>query len=237
VSGAAALLVDLADRVVACELCPRLRSHCTEIARLRKREFASQDYWGRPVPGFGDPEARLLVVGLAPAAHGANRTGRLFTGDSSGDWLYDALHRFGWSNQPTSRSRDDGLTLTDCYVTAAVRCAPPGNRPVGEELELCRHYLIAELELLRSVRVVLALGRIGWESWLRAAGWWSSLRGCDRPSFQHGRETMLPDRTLLFASYHPSRQNTNTGRLTRPMWLGVFQRIRTLLGESRLRPV
>jgi uracil-DNA glycosylase len=181
------------------------------------------------VPGFGDPEARLLIVGLAPAAHGGNRTGRIFTGDSSGDWLYDALHRFGWANQPISRSRDDGLRLTDCYITAAAHCAPPDNHPTRGELELCRRYLIAELELLHKVRIVLALGRIGWESWLRAAGWWRSPGLKQRPEFRHGRETTLPDQRLLLASYHPSRQNTNTGRLTRPMWLAVFQRIRTLL--------
>jgi uracil-DNA glycosylase family 4 len=186
------------------------------------------------VPGFGDPEARLLIVGLAPAAHGGNRTGRVFTGDSSGDWLHDALHRFGWANQSTSRSRDDGLALTDCYITAAARCAPPDNRPFRDELERCRQYLIAELELLQRVQIVLALGRIGWESWLRAAGWWGSLRSSDRPKFQHGCETILPDQTVLVASYHPSRQNTNTGRLTRPMWLGVFERIRTLLDGSLL---
>ena len=231
-SASAALLADVAGRVTACELCSRLRAHCTETARLRKREFATQEYWGRPVPGFGDPGARLLIVGLAPAAHGGNRTGRIFTGDSSGDWLYDALYRFGWANQFTSRSRDDGLTLSDCYITAAARCAPPDNRPLPEELELCRQYLIAELELLRSVRIVLALGRIGWESWLRAAGWWGSLRPYERPRFEHGRETILPDQTVLISSYHPSRQNTNTGRLTRPMWLSVFRRIRILLDGS-----
>jgi uracil-DNA glycosylase family 4 len=201
------------------------------VGRLRKRQFATEPYWTRPVPGFGDPEARLLIVGLAPAAHGGNRTGRIFTGDSSGDWLYDALYRFGWANQPISRSRDDGLRLADCYVTAAARCAPPDNHPGRGELELCRRYLIAELELLRRVRIVLALGRIGWESWLRAAGWWRSPGLKERPEFQHGRETTLPDQTVLLASYHPSRQNTNTGRLTRPMWLRVFQRIRTLLDE------
>jgi uracil-DNA glycosylase family 4 len=219
----------LADRITACELCPRLRAHCSEIARTRKREFAHQEYWGRPVPGFGDPEARLLIVGLAPAAHGGNRTGRVFTGDSSGNWLYEALHRFGWASQPESRARDDGLSLTDCYITAAARCAPPDNRPTREELELCRRYLIAELQLLRAVRVVLTLGRIGWESWLRAAGWWERFGPSERPRFSHAGETVLPDGTVLIASYHPSRQNTNTGRLTRPMWHAVFQRIRTIV--------
>jgi uracil-DNA glycosylase len=219
----------LADRVIACELCPRLRTHCKDVATLRKREYANQEYWARPVPSFGDPEARLLIVGLAPGAHGSNRTGRPFTGDASGEWLYEALHRYGWANQPHSRARDDGLVLTDCYITAAARCAPPDNRPTREELERCRPYLQAELDLLARVQVVLALGRIGWENWLRAAGWWERLESSRRPQFAHGAETVLPDRTILVSSYHPSRQNTNTGRLTRPMWYSVFERIRTIL--------
>lgn len=179
--------------------------------------------------GFGDPAARLLIVGLAPAAHGGNRTGRVFTGDSSGDWLYEALHRYGWANLPVAHSRDDGLLLTDCYITAAARCAPPGNRPTGEELARCRPYLQAELSLLREVRVVLTLGRIGWESWLRASGWWDRLEAQRRPRFGHGICAALPDGKLLVTSFHPSRQNTNTGRLTRPMWHGVFERLRTML--------
>ena len=219
----------LNDRVIACELCPRLRAHCKDVARLRKREFAGQEYWARPVPGFGDPEARLLIVGLAPGAHGSNRTGRPFTGDASGEWLYEALHRYGWASQPLARASDDGLVLTDCYITAAARCAPPDNRPTRQELDRCRPYLQAELELLSSVRVVLALGRIGWESWLRAAGWWERLGTGRRPRFAHGAETVLPNRMILVSSYHPSRQNTNTGRLTRPMWYSVFRRIRTFL--------
>jgi uracil-DNA glycosylase family 4 len=181
------------------------------------------------VPGFGDPQARLLIVGLAPGAHGSNRTGRVFTGDASGNWLYGALHEYGWANRATSHARDDGLVLTDCYITAAARCAPPGNRPTGEELARCRPYLQAELGLLASVRIVLVLGRIGWEHWLRAAGWWDRLEVRERPRFSHGEETTVPDGTVLISSFHPSRQNTNTGRLTRPMWCGVFERIRTLL--------
>jgi uracil-DNA glycosylase family 4 len=223
----------LADRITICELCPRLRDHCREISRRRKREFANAEYWGRPVPGFGDPEARLLIVGLAPGAHGSNRTGRVFTGDASGDWLYGALHEYGWANLPVSRSREDGLVLTDCYITAAARCAPPDNRPTRDELERCRPFLEAELRLLGSVRVVLALGRIGWEHWLRAAGWWERLGSAQRPEFGHSRETILPDGTLLICSFHPSRQNTNTGRLTRPMWHSVFERIRTILPAGR----
>ena len=226
----------LVDQITRCELCPRLRGHCREISRIRKREFANQEYWGRPVPGFGDPAARLLIVGLAPGAHGSNRTGRVFTGDASGEWLYGALHEYGWASQATSRSRGDGLELTDCYITAAARCAPPDNRPTREELERCRPYLQAELRLLRSVRVVLALGRIGWEHWLRAAGWWEQLGVRQRPFFGHGAETILPDETILICSFHPSRQNTNTGRLTRPMWYGVFERIRTILPAGPLQP-
>jgi uracil-DNA glycosylase family 4 len=230
------LLQALADRITGCELCPRLRRHCRDIASTRKREFASQSYWGRPVPGFGDPAARLLIVGLAPGAHGSNRTGRVFTGDASGIWLYEALHRYGWASQPNAWTRDDGLTLTDCYITAAARCAPPENRPTSEELDRCRPYLQEEVRLLTKVRVVLGLGRIGWESWLRAAGWWARLPPRERPNFGHGAEAILPDDTVLIASFHPSRQNTNTGRLTRPMWNGVFERIRTILPSAPLQP-
>jgi uracil-DNA glycosylase family 4 len=219
----------LDERITQCALCPRLRDHCGTIAAERKREFASEVYWGRPVPGFGDPEATLLVVGLAPGAHGSNRTGRVFTGDASGVWLYEALHRFGWANQPHAWSRNDGLALTGCYITAAARCAPPGNRPTAEELGRCRPFLQEELRLLTRVRVVLVLGRIGWESWLRAAGWWNRMKPSARPRFAHGAEASLPDGTVLVASFHPSRQNTNTGRLTRPMWHAVFERIRALV--------
>jgi uracil-DNA glycosylase len=226
----------LADRINGCELCPRLRAHCREIARTRSRRFAAEEYWARPVAGFGDPEARLLIVGLAPGAHGSNRTGRPFTGDASGDWLYEVLHHFGWANQPFARSRDDELALTDCYITAAARCAPPDNRPTSEELERCRPYLEAELALLPAVRAVLALGRIGWESWLRAAGWWDRLGVRGRPRFAHGEKTVLPDGMVLVSSFHPSRQNTNTGRLTRPMWYGVFEQLRTILSASPQRP-
>jgi uracil-DNA glycosylase family 4 len=213
-----------------------LRDHCRRIGQTRKREFANEEYWSRPVPGFGDPNARLLIVGLAPGAHGSNRTGRPFTGDASGDWLYDALYRYGWANQPASRSRLDELVLTDCYITAAARCAPPENRPTGEELDRCRVYLEAELKLLPDVQVVLALGRIGWESWMRAAGWWSRLGAGGRPPFVHGEETALADGTVLISSFHPSRQNTNTGRLTRPMWNAIFERIRTLVAAPPRQP-
>lgn len=202
------------------------------MAREKVRRFRDETYWGKPVPGFGDPEARLLVVGLAPAAHGGNRTGRVFTGDSSGDWVYEALYRFGFANQPASTHRGDGLRLAGCYVTAAARCAPPGNKPLPRELDHCRPYLEAELRLLRRVRVVLALGRIAHETWLRAAGWWDRLRPAERPRFAHGTTATLPDGTVLIASYHPSRQNTNTGKLTRAMWHAVFRRAKAILGEK-----
>lgn len=225
-------LTQLSDQIQICERCPRLREHCRRIARVRKREYADQEYWGRPVPGFGDPLARLLIVGLAPGAHGSNRTGRPFTGDASGEWLYEALHRYGWASHPHSRSRSDDLTLTGCFITAAARCAPPDNRPSIEELELCRPYLETELRLLSEVRVVLALGRIGWEGWLKAAGWWERLGVKGRPRFAHGGQTLLPDGTTLISSFHPSRQNTNTGRLTRPMWYRVFEQIRTIVAAG-----
>ena len=226
-------LAAVAGAIVACERCPRLREHCERVALERKREFREWDYWGRPVPGFGDPRARLLVVGLAPAAHGGNRTGRVFTGDSSGDWLYDALHLHGFANQPESVSRDDGLRLRDCYVTASGRCAPPDNRPTRDELTRCRPYLEAEIALLDRVRVVVALGGIAHESWLRASGTWDVLSPRQRPRFAHGVETELADGVTLIASYHPSRQNTNTGRLTRAMWHAVFARARARVDGAR----
>ncbi|HKU59929.1 MAG TPA: uracil-DNA glycosylase [Gemmatimonadales bacterium] len=218
------------NAVVGCERCPRLRSWCRLVAEQKKREFRDWTYWGRPVPGFGDPRARLLIAGLAPAAHGGNRTGRVFTGDSSGDWLFEALHRFGFANQARSVSRDDGLVLRDCYVTAAARCAPPDNRPTRDELDRCRPWLVQELQLLDRVRVVIALGRIAREAWLRASGWWERLPARERPGFGHGATTTLPDGTVFITSYHPSRQNTNTGRLTREMWYAPFRDARRLLG-------
>lgn len=221
-----ATLAGVARAVIACERCPRLRDHCLKIAAQRKRAFRDQPYWGKPVPAYGDPKAGLLVIGLAPAAHGGNRTGRIFTGDSSGNWLYGVLHKYGFSNQPDSTGRGDGLVLTGVYVTAAGHCAPPANKPTADELDACQPYLEAELRLLRSVRVVIALGRIGWERYLRASGWWDKLGPRERPPFGHGVETRLPDGTILITSYHPSRQNTNTGRLTTAMWDAIFRTAR-----------
>jgi len=214
--------------VIACERCPRLRAHCEQVAREKRRAYADQVYWGKPVPGFGDPRARLVIVGLAPGAHGSNRTGRMFTGDASGDWLYAALHREGFASQPESVSRDDGQRLRDCWITAAGRCAPPGNKPTPAELDRCRGYLTAELRLLRRARVALALGRIGHEAWLKASGWWDRLTPRERPRFAHGAEARLPDGMTLLASFHPSRQNTQTGKLTPAMWRAVFARARRL---------
>ena len=225
-------LADLNATIPACTRCPRLREYCLNVAVTKKREFRDWDYWGRPVPGFGDPAARLLIVGLAPAAHGANRTGRMFTGDSSGNWLYDALYRHGFASQAVSISRNDSLELRDCYLGAAARCAPPDNKPTPAELANCRPYLEAELGLLRELRVVVVLGRIAWENYLKAAGWWGRLAPAERPPFGHGREHRFPDGVTLLSSFHPSRQNTNTGKLTRDMWYGIFSRARELLRST-----
>lgn len=228
-------LAQLNSELVRCASCPRLVVHRESVARLKKPAYRNWDYWGQPVPGFGDPAARLLIVGLAPAAHGANRTGRMFTGDSSGNWLYRALHRFGFANQPSSISRSDGLELSDCYVTAAVRCAPPGNKPTAAELAECRRYLAAERDLLKRVRVVVVLGRIAHEAWLRTTDFGNSARRRRAP-FRHGACYPMPDGTFLLCSYHPSRQNTNTGKLTRRMWNSVFAKARKLLATFCLAP-
>ncbi|MBW3665040.1 MAG: uracil-DNA glycosylase [Actinobacteria bacterium] len=212
--------------VVACRRCPRLVAWREKVAREKRAAFADEDYWGRPVPGFGDPSARLVVVGLAPAAHGANRTGRMFTGDRSGDFLYAGLYRAGFANQPTSTHRGDGLELTDCYITAPVKCAPPANKPTAEERANCRPYLVAELGLL-APRVVLALGGIGWDAVLRHFGYQSP-----KPRFGHGAEHVLGDGTTLLASYHVSQQNTFTGRLTPEMFDQVLARAKQILGGS-----
>ena len=231
----AAELAALERRIVGCTRCPRLVAYRRAVARGKRRAFAEQVYWGRPVPAWGDPRARLVIVGLAPAAHGGNRTGRMFTGDSSGDWLYAALHRFGFASQPTAVARDDGLRLRDCWITASARCAPPGNKPLPAELARCRPYLTAELALLSRQRVILVLGRIAHDSFLKASGWWDRLPAGERPRFAHGAVTPLPDGTMLVASYHPSRQNTNTGKLTRAMWARVFRTVRRFVkGPRRL---
>jgi uracil-DNA glycosylase family 4 len=229
-------LTRLAARVARCRACPRLVAHRERVARERVARFRDWTYWGRPVPGFGDPAARLLVVGLAPAAHGGNRTGRIFTGDESGNWLYRALHAAGLANQPTSVSRDDGLRLVDAYVSAAARCAPPGNRPTPEELARCRPFLVEELRLLDRLRVVVALGRIAHEGVLAAFAARGDALPRPRPAFAHGAEHRLPNGLLLLCSYHPSQQNTFTGRLTRAMLDDVFRHAAVALGRPGSGP-
>jgi uracil-DNA glycosylase family 4 len=225
-------LETIAADVVACKSCPRLRAHCMEVSRTKRRAYADQDYWGLPVPGFGDASARLVVVGLAPAAHGANRTGRLFTGDSSGDWLWRALHETGFASQPKGRSRVDGLTLTGCYVTAAVRCAPPANRPVASELAACRPHLAREMRLLAHASLYMALGRIAFEALLATLPELGLGPLPARSGFRHGGLWPLePGGRTLMTSYHPSRQNTQTGRLTRRMFHAVFRRARRLIAD------
>ena len=216
-------LAGLAREVEACRLCPRLVAWSAAVCREKRKAFAAEEYWGRPVPGFGDPQARLLLVGLAPAAHGAHRTGRMFTGDRSGDFLYAALHRAGFASTPISRHRDDGLCLRDAYVTAAVRCAPPDNRPTPAEFAQCRPYLVRELELLAQLRVILTLGGLAHAQLLAAVG---ARRAEFR--FAHGAEYQLQDWRLL-ACYHPSQQNTFTGRLTPGMLDAVLARARQVL--------
>lgn len=223
-------LAALTAQVSTCRACPRLVAWRESVAAAPRAAFRGEEYWARPVPGFGDPEARLLVAGLAPAAHGGNRTGRIFTGDRSGDWLFRALHQAGYASQPTSVSRDDGLQLHDAYVAAAVRCAPPANRPTPAERDECRPYLVRELELLTRVRVAVALGSFAYESL------WAALREAQlvelprpRPRFGHGVEVDL-GRLTIVCCYHPSQQNTFTGKLTEQMLDAVFTRARDLAG-------
>jgi uracil-DNA glycosylase family 4 len=222
-------LPTLQDRIIVCRLCPRLVAWRERVAREKVKRFVDQDYWGKPVPSFGDPRARLLVIGLAPAAHGGNRTGRIFTGDRSGDWLFRALHKAGFANQPESRHRDDGLRLRDCYVTAAVRCAPPQNKPLPKEIANCRRYLFRELELLKRVRVIIALGRLAFDAALTSVGFDESPKR--RPKFGHAAEFKLSGEVTLIASFHPSQQNTFTGKLTEPMFDRVFSRAREIISR------
>jgi len=230
----AASLQALNQRIVACELCPRLRAYCAEVARVRRRAYADWEYWGRPVPSFGDPDARVLVLGLAPGAHGSNRTGRPFTGDGSGDFLYPVLHEAGFASQPNAVSRDDGMKLTGLQITAVVRCAPPANKPAPEELRNCAPWLDQEIGLLRNLAVVVCLGRIAFDGLLahvqRTAAPGAATLRRSAFVFAHGAEYTLPSGLAVIASYHPSLQNTNTGKLTRPMLLAVFRRARQLAG-------
>jgi uracil-DNA glycosylase family 4 len=213
--------------VIACTRCPKLRRYCETVARVKRRAYQEQTYWGKPVPGFGDPNARLLLIGLAPAAHGGNRTGRVFTGDRSGDFLFAALHRSGFANQPASTHRDDGLQLNGAYITAVLHCAPPANKPGPAELDRCRDYLVRELRALTRVRAVLALGRIAFDEYLktlRLMGWLPARPGL---RFEHGGSYLLPGALpLLYAAYHPSQQNTQTGRLTPAMFDEVLTKVK-----------
>lgn len=224
-------LGSLREEVILCRQCPRLVEWREQVARDKVRRFADQDYWGKPVPGFGDFGARLLIVGLAPAAHGGNRTGRIFTGDRSGDWLFETLHRFDFANQPQSYAADDGLELSDCYITAPVRCAPPQNKPLKQEKDNCFPFLLREIELLSRVRVVVALGKIAFDTAFDA---YRTLERTDlstRPAFGHGAEAELNAGTVLLASYHPSQQNTFTGKLTHEMFDAIFKRVRELFQQ------
>ncbi|MBS1893207.1 MAG: uracil-DNA glycosylase [Actinobacteria bacterium] len=229
-NSASTKLEALAAEVRDCFRCPRLVAWREAEAADPPKRFRGQDYWARPVSGFGDPEARILIVGLAPAAHGANRTGRMFTGDRSGDWLYAALHRAGLANQPTAVSRDDGLRLRDAYIAAVVRCAPPANKPTPEERDNCLPYLERELEILERVRVVVALGKFGWDGFLKAAATIGVPTPRPKPAFGHGAEAALNDRLTLLGMFHPSQQNTFTGKLTVPMTDAVLGRARELAG-------
>jgi uracil-DNA glycosylase family 4 len=225
-------LARLQDRVLSCRKCPRLVRWREKVAREKTKRFADWQYWGKPNPSFGDPNAELVLIGLAPAAHGGNRTGRMFTGDRSGDWLYRALHKAGFANQPTSVSRDDGLRLINCYITATCRCAPPQNKLLPAEIRNCRPFLLRELELLRNLKVVVGLGKVGFDSAVQAfreLGWATFTH---KPTFRHGAEYPLNERVTLLGSFHPSQQNTFTGRLTEPMFDAIFRRAKHLLKRS-----
>jgi uracil-DNA glycosylase family 4 len=212
--------------VVDCFKCPRLVAWREQVGREKRAAYRDEEYWARPVPGFGDPNARLLIVGLAPAAHGGNRTGRIFTGDRSGDWMYSALYRAGFANQPTSRRRGDGLRLRDAYIAATVRCAPPDNKPTHEERDTCRPYLEREIALLDGVRVIVALGNFAYQVGAAISG----LR--PRPAFGHGVEARTAGGTTVICSYHPSQQNTFTGKLTEPMFDAIFERARSIIATG-----
>jgi uracil-DNA glycosylase family 4 len=216
-------------RLIACERCPRLRIYCAGIAERRRRAYLHEEYWGKPVPSFGDPQARLLILGLAPGAHGSNRTGRPFTGDGSGNFLYPVLYDAGFASQPIATSPDDGMKLHDAWITSVVRCAPPDNKPTPEEQRNCASWMDEELALLPRINIIVCLGKIAWDGYRaylkRRTG---KSVSC---SFGHGAEYALPDGRTLIGSYHPSLQNTNTGRLTRPMFLDIFSRARALISR------
>jgi uracil-DNA glycosylase len=230
-AASAKTLAALNARIVACDKCLRLRPYCAEIARVRRRKYAQFEYWGQPVPSFGDVNARVLVLGLAPGAHGSNRTGRMFTGDGSGDFLFPVLHEAGFASQPNAVTRDDGMRLSGLWISAVVHCAPPGNKPTPEEQRNCAQWLDEEIRLLRGLRVVVCLGKIAFDGFLAHRLRTGNLTSRAKFTFGHGAEYALPGGLTLIASYHPSLQNTNTGKLTRAMLLGVFNRARHLAVE------
>jgi len=210
-------------RIIKCKKCPRLAKYIANVAKVKVRRYNDWNYWGKPLHGFGDPDAKLLIIGLAPAAHGGNRTGRMFTGDSSGDWLMRALHESGFANQPTSENKEDGLKLKSAYITAIVRCAPPENKPANQEIANCSCYLAEELKILKNVKVVLTLGVLAFNTY-------TSMLNVNGLKFKHNASYQLSDKTLI-ASYHPSRQNTQTGKLTWNAWVEVFRKIRKITGS------
>lgn len=217
--------------ITSCSKCPRLRKHCLAVAKEKRRAYSNEEYWGKPVPGFGDPNAEIILLGLAPAAHGANRTGRMFTGDRSGEWLYRALFRAGLANQAESIARQDGLQLKNVYVTATARCAPPQNKPTKKEIENCRPFLERELELLSKARIFVGLGKIGFD-----AAFDLLKVNEKRPKFSHGAEFQFKNGIWLLGSYHPSQQNTFTGRLTEPMFDAIFERAKLLTKRTERSP-
>jgi uracil-DNA glycosylase family 4 len=217
----------LQSEVVGCQKCQRLVAYLQEVPKHKPKRYRDWDYWSKPLPSFGDPKARLLIVGLAPAANGGTRTGRMFTGDRSGEWLFNALHRFDFANQPNSLRIGDGFRLIDCYITATIRCAPPKNKPLPEEIENCRPYLLRELDLLDQVKIILPLGQIAFIQTLKSL----RLKGFEIPplSFGHGKVYPLPNGQTIITTYHPSQQNTQTGKLKRPMFYRIFRMVRTKL--------
>jgi uracil-DNA glycosylase family 4 len=225
-------LAALSARIVQCELCPRLRTYCAEVAEKKRRAYLDWEYWGRPVPAFGDARARVLILGLAPGAHGSNRTGRPFTGDGSGDFLYPVLYESGFASQPRAVSRDDGMKLHDALITSVGRCAPPDNKPLPEELRHCAPFLDEEIALLTRLRVVVCLGKIAFDGYVAHLIRTAQIEKRGALQFAHGAEYAVPGKRWLLASYHPSLQNTNTGKLTKAMFLQIFRRAR-MLAESR----
>ncbi len=224
-------LAELNKEIVSCTRCPRLVAYREQIAQEKRRAYRDWEYWGKPVPGFGDPDARVLVLGLAPGAHGSNRTGRPFTGDASGNFMYPVLHETGFATQPSAISRDDGLILEDLYITAAARCAPPANKPLPTDLGNCAPYLERELQGLKRVKVIVALGKIGFDAYLNYLKRLGKLESKGTYIFSHGAKYRMPDGRILLASYHPSNQNTQTGKLTRPMFVRIFEEAARLANE------